>query len=151
MRTFLLGFVAFLCITTAAAYLFPMGELVTLHTMDENGGAHESTLWVMDGVDGALYLRAGDPQAAWLDRLILHPLVELEREDGSRHYRATPVEDAALRAELNTKLAEKYGVAETLVRSFRDVGSAVVVRLDPLPGEGTPNPHARGPHGGTGH
>jgi hypothetical protein len=51
-----------------------------------------------------------------------------------RAYRATPVEDADLRRTLNRKMAEKYGLADRLLRRFGDVDHAVVVRLTPREG-----------------
>lgn len=147
MRAFLIAFVVGISGLVLGAHLFPLGELVGLRTLDEEGRPHDSTLWVMDGLNGVVYLRAGRSGASWLDRAILHPLVELERHGERRFYRAEPVEDEALRRALNAKLARKYGVADALVRFFGDVEHAVVVRLDPLAGEGTPAPGARGPHG----
>jgi len=133
VRSFLIGFASLVGAITLAGVLVPLGEIATLVTEDEEGRRYETTLWVVDGLDGP-YLRAGRPTARWLDRLILHPRVELEREGRVAHYLATPVDDGTLRRELNRKMAEKYGLIEQVMRRFGDLDHAVVVRLEPVEG-----------------
>ena len=134
MRTFLIGFAAVVGAIYLSAVLFPAGEIVTLHTIDEAGRRHDSALWIVDTLEGPV-LRAGGPDVLWLDRLILHPGVSLERGDTTRLYEAAPVEDAALRAAVNEAMARKYGLAESLVRRFRNVEEAIVVKLTPSANE----------------
>ena len=58
------------------------GEVVHLWTLDEEGRAHESDLWIVD-VDGASFLRANGPDARWFVRLQANPRVTVERDDRS--------------------------------------------------------------------
>lgn len=131
MRRLAIALGALAGVALLLAVLFPMGEVVTLHTWDENGDRHDTPLWVVDGLDGP-HLRTGTPDVAWLDRLILHPRVTLERDGASASYLAEPSEDAALRERVNTAMAEKYGRADAIIRQVRDVENAVVVRLTPI-------------------
>ena len=133
MRRFLIWFPATLGALLALALAAPMGEVATLYTVDSDGRQHKSALWVAE-VDGALHLRSGNPAAGWLLRLGTHPLVELERSEGRRHYRAIVVGDPAVREALNAALASKYGLADGLIRRTVEVDASVPVRLEPIEG-----------------
>ncbi len=107
------------------------GEVVVLSTTDAEGSVHETRLWVVEH-DGALWLRAGVPSSAWLQRLRGHPEVRLQRAGIVHRYRAVPSDDAGLRAAINAKIAEKYGWAESLIAVTRDGSASVPVRLQTL-------------------
>lgn len=107
------------------------GEVVVLSTTDAEGTGHETRLWVVEH-DGALWLRAGVPDSAWLARLRSNPAVRLERAGIVHDYRAVPSDDAGLRDAINDEIAEKYGWAESLIALFRDGSASVPVRLQTL-------------------
>lgn len=107
------------------------GEVVVLSTVEADGTVHETRLWVVEH-DGALWLRAGVPHSGWLERLRRTPVVSVERGGVRRRYRAVPSEDAGLRDEIHTRIAEKYGWAESLIRVTRDGSASVPVRLQTI-------------------
>lgn len=138
MRAFLIAFPATLLAILAAALALPTGEVVTLETTDPSGRHHDSVLWIVE-IDGAEYLRSGNPDSHWLARVREHPGVALVRDDARRAYRAEAVDDPAVRRAVNEAMARKYGVADALVRSAVDVGRSVPVRLEAREG---PDVHA---------
>lgn len=140
MRAFLIGFCVFLGLVSVLALLLPTGELVTLHTVDEQGRSYESTLWLVELPGAGLHLRSGDPGSGWLARLALHPLVELERGGDAEPYRALAVPEDGVRSAVNEAMARKYGPADRFVRRFVDFARSVPVRLEPIEGLG----HAAG-------
>ena len=102
-------------------------EVVTLRTPLSGGGWRETRLWIVDDGDAAWLHSAGEE---WTSRFAGDPIVEVERRDGTRKYRAHAVPgphphvDALLRA--------KYGLADRWVRLLAPCGSDTVpVRLDP--------------------
>jgi hypothetical protein len=108
------------------------GEVVTLLTTDADSMIQDTQLWVVE-LEGVYYLRASNARAAWLARLGERPLVELEFGDTSRHYRAVPLDDAALRSRINAAMARKYGFADRLWGVMRDCSETVSIRLEPAP------------------
>jgi hypothetical protein len=108
-----------------------LGEVAVLRAQDDAGAIHETRLWVVD-VDGAAYLRTGNPNNPWLLRVRAHPDVEVTRGDASRPFRAVPVDDPAIRDRVNAATAAKYGFSEALLRAtFLVPERATPVRLDP--------------------
>ena len=107
------------------------GEVVVLTTADSGGATHETRLWVVE-YDGALWLRAGAPSSAWLERLRHAPKVKLTRAGVYNRYRALPSEDAGVREAIHSQIARKYGWAESLIRLTRDGSASVPVRLESL-------------------
>jgi hypothetical protein len=107
------------------------GEVVVLETKDAGGEVHATRLWVVDHA-GAAWLRTGDPTAPWLARLRANPEVNVTRGGERRAYRATPVEDATTREEINALVLTKYGWRESVLRAF-GMGPAgtTPIRLDP--------------------
>jgi hypothetical protein len=132
MRAFLIGFCTFLGLVSLVALALPAGERVVLHTADEDGRGYESTLWVVELPGAGVYLRSGEPASHWLERLTLHPLVELERGGRTEHYRAVLAAEPEARSAVNAAMAEKYGVADRFVRRFVDMERSVPVRLEPI-------------------
>lgn len=106
------------------------GEVVVLRTLDTNGVAHETRLWVIDQGD-EIWIRAGDPGSRWLARLRHNPNVELTRDDETRPYRAVPAEAAETRDRINAQLEAKYGFAHRVMDAIADYSAAVPIRLDP--------------------
>lgn len=135
MRAFLIGLPASMIAIVLAAMALPTGEIVTLHTVDADGRDFKSQLWIVE-IEGTNYLRSGNVESSWLERLGTHPRVEIERDDERTAFRATVVDDASLRQVLNDALAAKYGVADQLVGRTVDLSASMPVRLDPIEGPG---------------
>ncbi len=100
------------------------GEVVALDT-----GEHRTRLWVVED-DGALWLRAGTPGAAWLGRIGEGGTVTVERGGAAASYRATPDRRPARRERIHALMREKYGWADALISLMRDGEGSVPVRLD---------------------
>ncbi len=118
------------------SFMSPSSEVVTLTSRDAQGEAHETALWVVDQGD-EIWLRAGNPDNAWLQNLRANPEVELERGDATLTYRAALVEEAETREQINASMAEKYGASNSLVELFASHDQSVPIRLDPLPAVGS--------------
>ena len=104
------------------------GEVVKLTTTDEVGAQYTTSLWIVD--DGrTLWLRAGNPNSAWFNRLPTRPDVELERAGRLTKYRAIPAKDAT--PGINSLMAQKYGWADWLIALVVNHDNSVAVRLDP--------------------
>lgn len=95
----------------------PSSEVVTLVTKDEDGNVHETPLWVVD-VEGVQWLRAGNPDADWVDQLRENPRVELVRNDELRSYEVEFVVDDPTREHINEMMREKYGASDAMVGLF---------------------------------
>jgi len=104
-------------------------EVVVLRTFDAQGAAHETSLWIVEDADGALWLRAGMPSSSWLERLRARPDVELVRAGTTALYTATPVPEERERIHALTR--ERYGIADRIISALRDGSQSVPVRLDP--------------------
>lgn len=105
------------------------GEVVTLTTRGPDGAQYETSLWIVED-EGSLWLRAGNPESAWLKRLAEAPLVELRRGAEAVEYRAEIVRGRAER--INQKMAEAYGWADRAIGGMRDEGMVTAVRLVPV-------------------
>ncbi len=103
------------------------GEVVELRTTDGIGATQTTRLWIVDD-QGNLWLRAGRASSGWLERVRVHPVVELVRGGTTAEYNASPVPEAAER--INALMAEKYGVADWLIGLLRSRDDVVPVRLD---------------------
>lgn len=102
------------------------GEIVVLETYDERGNSFQTKLWVVD-VHREPWLRAGDPDAAWLERLERNPDVVLVRDGERRPYRAEITDwEPDL---INDVMREKYGYADQLIALLHDPTAVVAVRL----------------------
>jgi hypothetical protein len=107
------------------------GEVVTLTTFDRQGRSSVTGLWIVE-IDGATYLRAGSPDAAWLQRLRAFPEVELTRAGVTRKVHATPVEDAALKNAVSWAMREKYGFIDAVLIRIIDHSDAVPILVEPI-------------------
>jgi hypothetical protein len=109
------------------------GEIVVLQTQNiEEGGIRETRLWVVDH-DGATWLRAGNPDSAWLRALEQEPQVVLLRDEDAFQMQAAPAPEA--RDAINDLMHQKYGWADSLVGLLSPRDKKVPVRLQPV----TPN------------
>ncbi|HKK53596.1 MAG TPA: hypothetical protein VKA74_18515 [Myxococcota bacterium] len=103
------------------------GEVVELETVDARGARIRTSLWIVEGYDD-LWLRAGSPEAAWLQRLRARPDVRLTRSGETQRYRAVVVPDFARR--INGLMRERYGLADRLISTIHDPDEVVAVRLE---------------------
>ena len=102
------------------------GEVVNLETHDERGGKYETSVWIVD-LYGDQWIRAGDPEATWLQRIRDYPEVHVTRFGEREVYRAEIVEDFADR--INDGMREKYGRADRLISTIHDDDAVVAIRL----------------------
>jgi hypothetical protein len=102
------------------------GETVQLETFDERGNSFLTTLWVVD-LHEEPWIRAGDPEAGWLQRLQTNPQVLLTRDGQRKPYRAELSDEGAGR--INEAMREKYGRADRLVSLIHEPEAVVAVRL----------------------
>lgn len=102
------------------------GETVELETLDERGTSFFTTLWIVD-LHEEPWLRAGDPEATWLQRLRNDPEVFVVRDGERRPFRAEVDEDRVWR--INDAMREKYGRADQIVSLLHDPERVVAIRL----------------------
>ena len=107
------------------------GEVVVLRTFDGDGDASETSLWVVEDPDGALWLRGGNPSSSWVQRLSANPEVELVRAGMTNRYRATL--EPEQRERIDRRIHEQYGIADTIVSVLHDKAEIVIVRLEFVP------------------
>ena len=113
------------------------GEVVTLQTSTDDGKRRSTHLWIVDD-SGYAWLRAGQPGSLWYQRLLATPKVELVRAGKTQAYRANVVSTPAARELVNRLMAEKYGVAETIISLMHNEAEVVPIRLEPLDVAGRP-------------
>ncbi len=127
--------VVIVVIVTLAAGMYALseygGEVVILHTTTDEGKEKSTHLWVVDD-SGFAWLRAGQPESRWYQRLRARPKVEVVRAGETRAYRANVVSTPAARELINRLMAEKYGFAETIISMIHDEDEVVPIRLEPL-------------------
>ncbi len=135
-------------IALGLAELMSRGEVITLITEDRYGVHRDTALWVVERGD-VLYLRAGRPDAAWVRRGRLHPLVEVRRSGIREPYVFVPVYDDRVRAFVNEAMARKYGFADRVFTLLADPARVLPIRLEPRerrgPLEAPPAPEIRSP------
>ena len=104
------------------------GEVVTLVTSDTDGTLHETSLWIVED-EGALWLRAGNPDSSWLKRIRKTPAVTLTRAGKTVRYRAEVV--LGRNGRINQLMADGYGWADRVIGGMRDAAETVAIRLVP--------------------
>ncbi len=104
---------------------------MTLHTTTDDGKQRATHLWIVDE-GGFAWLRAGQPESRWYQRLLAKPKVEMVRAGETRAYRANVVSTPAAREHINRLIAEKYGFAETIISLIHDEDEVIPIRLEPL-------------------
>jgi hypothetical protein len=105
------------------------GEIATLYTTDRDGRSFQTQLWILDDRH-EVWIRASRPTSQWLDRLIQHPEIQLDRGGDLKTYRATPL--AHRRERINALIADRYGWAEWILAKFEDREYSVPILLDPF-------------------
>ena len=108
------------------------GEVVELITQDANAEQFTTRLWIAD-FDGAMWLRA-DSGSGWYQRLVQHDAqrpATLLRGDAT--YSITSTSYPEMVKTLDTLMASKYGLGDTILdalrRSALATGIAVKVQL----------------------
>jgi hypothetical protein len=122
----LLAAAAFGAVTVASEY---GGEVVVLTTTDAEGVDHRTSLWIVED-EGRQWLRAGNSESGWYQRLRGNPEVRLERAGQLGTYRAFP--DPTRTQRINFLMARDYGVADRLIGLLRDDARSMAVRLEPV-------------------
>jgi len=102
------------------------GEIVELQTIDERGNSFTTKLWVVE-LHEEPWLRAGDPEATWVQRLANQPEVVLLR-DGERLEYLAEIEEGEV-DRVNEAMREKYGLADRIVSTLHDPLTVVAIRL----------------------
>lgn len=115
-------------------------EIVVLHKHEGGGQISRARLWIV-GEGETAWLHHGYPDSAWIQRLEVDPVLEIERDGEVRRFRARP--DPAADPQVHRLMREKYGFADRLVRFWagtdtkrgfatRTTCTAVPVRLAAL-------------------
>jgi hypothetical protein len=104
------------------------GEIVVVQTTDAAGAPYETRLWVVDEGDRA-WIRAGNPQSAWLIHIQQNPAVTVTRDGQTATYTAVP--DVASRDRINDLMRAKYGWADSYIGMLFGRDDATPIRLDP--------------------
>lgn len=121
-----------------ASIVIDEGEVAHLQTLDAEGRAYESDLWIVD-VDGVLFLRANGPNAHWFIRLQANPQVTIERDGESLSYEAVPVSGPQAKRRVDRAMSEKYGLPEEVWEWLTRASETIPIRLDPRePDPGSP-------------
>jgi hypothetical protein len=135
MRARRVALAVLLVLALGAAATYVAGERVevaVLRTVDADGTAHATKLWVVDH-DGVPWVRVADPRRQWFQRLSRDPRAELVRNGVTQVVNARPQDDAEARAIIDRRFREKYGAVDwwygVLLRR-----NPVPVRLDPAAG-----------------
>lgn len=105
------------------------GEVVTLYTRDPGGGESRTSLWVVDH-EGFQYLRAGDRDSEWFERLRRSPEVRVERGGKIASYQAVPAPE--LTPAIQELMAQRYGFADRFIGLIRDPSKSMAVKLVPV-------------------
>jgi hypothetical protein len=103
------------------------GEVVLVTTRDAEGREYETSLWIVEH-QGSPYLRAGDKDSAWCQRLMARPIVKMVRNDILGHYRAVP--DPTSTLVIEQLMARDYGWADRLIAVIRDPSKSLAIRLE---------------------
>ena len=131
LRYFALAAGAAIVLVVVGVFWVDEGEVVTLTTVDDEGHRSVTGLWIVE-IDGRTYLRAGSPEAKWLERIRARPKVELTRDGVTQEVRATPIEDVALRNAVSWAMRGKYGLIDAVLVRIIDHSEAVPILVEPL-------------------
>jgi len=105
------------------------GEVVELRTYDHRAMEFLTSVWIVE-LHGDLYVRAGDPDAEWVKRLLARPAVKLRRGGRLEPYEAQPID--GFEEKINTAMREKYGRADQIVGTIHDPAGVLAIRLVPV-------------------
>lgn len=105
------------------------GEVIVLRTFSGTE-EHTTRVWIVDD-QGVSWLRSGQPEAGWYQRILENPDVEVERGDDLYAYRAFPVDGGPTVTHVNALMSRKYGWADGLIGAMFDRSDSIAIRLDP--------------------
>ncbi len=109
------------------------GEVVVLESQDDQGELQSTRLWVVDH-DGSMWLRAGDDQSGWYQRLMRNVRAQqavFVTRNGDR-FSPSVVADPSQAAAVNALMAEKYSFSNDAISFLMGEGGrqdAIAVRL----------------------
>jgi hypothetical protein len=132
IRAVMIGVVSVAAVLVLGTWFVDEGEIVRLTSVDAAGRDHVTELWIVDLPSG-LWLRAGAPDARWLERIRANPELIVERGDQESRYRAVPEPTPERQQEVNRAMAEKYGAADRVWARIFDHRLTVPVQLLPVP------------------
>ena len=118
------------------------GEVVVVSTQGTGDEPEETRLWVVV-LDGKQYLRAGQAQSGWFNRLKAVPRVGVERGEVRMAYDAIPEPERL--AEVNVLMRAKYGWADEFISKLFGRDDATPVRLEPVLDTSPPVPERQPP------
>ncbi len=87
-------------------------EVVELHTLDENGEAVTTRLWIVDD-DGYQYLRVGADGSGWFSRIESSDSIELTRDGRTSTYTVELRPDKSER--INALMQDKYTWGDSFI------------------------------------
>lgn len=125
----------FALIVVYLAFMFCVserGEVVELITQDANGEQFTTRLWIAD-LDGAMWLRS-DAGSAWYQPLVQHDAqrsATLLRGDAT--YSITSTSYPEMVKTLDTLMASKYGLGDTIVDALGGSALATGIAVKVLP------------------
>ena len=125
----------FALIVVYLAFMFGVskrGEVVELITQDANGDQFTTRLWIAD-LDGAMWLRA-DSGSGWYQPLVQHDAqrpATLLRGDAT--YSITSTSYPEMVKTLDTLMASKYGLGDTIVDALGGSALATGIAVKVLP------------------
>ena len=92
------------------------GEVVVLESQNDQGELENTRLWVVDH-DGSMWLRAGDDQSGWYQRLMSNVQTGQSVYVTRKGDKVSPsvVSDASQAAAVNDLMAEKYGFSNDAI------------------------------------
>ncbi|MEE9280766.1 MAG: hypothetical protein V3V67_11380 [Myxococcota bacterium] len=105
-------------------------DIAVLRTKDADFNARYTTLWVVEG-RRSVWIRAAKPDRRWLADIRPDVTVRLDRDGSREFYKATIMRDEAIRRRVDSRMREKYRVADWL-RELLLGDDTVPVRLVPL-------------------
>lgn len=131
MRSFIVFFMVLAALVAGTIFAASEygGEVVQLTTTDPEGVDHHTSLWIVED-QGRQWLRVGDMDSAWYQRLRANPEVRLKRAGQEGTYRAFP--DPLHTERVNMLMARDYGLADKLIALMRDDSKSIAVRLEPI-------------------
>ncbi len=109
------------------------GEVVVVHTVDDQGEARETRIWVLED-QGKIYIRGGD--GGWTSRVVARPEISVEREGQRLEVLGVLQQDDGTRRRVNRLFREKYGLRDAFISMLLGDSSregAVVIEVVPRP------------------
>ncbi len=130
-RVALLALLILLVVGIATYLAGEQVEVVVLQTMDSEGVAYDTKMWIVD-YDGVPWVRVANPNREWFKRLSRQPRAGLIRHGSLMPVVARAQAGPEVRAILDRRFREKYGAVDWWYGVLLRRG-AIPLRLDPAP------------------